>query len=234
MIKNLLFDIDGTLVPLDTDEFTNVYFGYLCKKLAPHGYDKDSLVAAIWTGTKAMVMNDGTRTNMEAFWEKFAEVLGPQVKDDEPLFEEFYKNEFNKARSVCHDNPLIPAFVKEYKEKGYRMIVASNPLFPIFAQKSRMTWAGINPDDFEYITSYENSHFCKPNPLYFKEIADTLGLNPEECLVIGNDVTEDGAAAQIGMKVFLVTDWLLNKQNRDINEFPNGDWNDLKEYMSSL
>ena len=234
MIKNLLFDIDGTLLPMDNDEFTKVYFGHLCKKLAPHGYDGEKLVAAIWTGTKAMVMNDGTRTNYEAFWDKFAEVLGPSVKDDEPVFEEFYKNEFNKAKSVMHENPLIPEFVKYCKEKGYRMIVASNPLFPGFAQKSRMTWAGINPDDFDYITSYENSHFCKPNPLYFKEIADTLGLNPEECLVIGNDAIEDTASVKVGMNVFLVTDWLLNKENRDISVFPNGNWNELKEYIENL
>lgn len=35
MIKAILFDLDGTLLPMDQDEFTKGYFNLLAAKLAP-------------------------------------------------------------------------------------------------------------------------------------------------------------------------------------------------------
>ena len=39
MIKTVLFDLDGTLLPMDQDNFVKAYFKNLAIKLAPHGYD---------------------------------------------------------------------------------------------------------------------------------------------------------------------------------------------------
>ena len=45
--KTVLFDLDGTLLPMDQDAFTKGYFTLLVQKLAPHGYDPAALVAEI-------------------------------------------------------------------------------------------------------------------------------------------------------------------------------------------
>ena len=74
-ITTVLFDMDGTLLPMDNDEFTKGYFKLLAAKLIPHGYNADELVAAVWKGMGAMVGNDGSRSNHDAFWEAFAEAL---------------------------------------------------------------------------------------------------------------------------------------------------------------
>lgn len=50
--KAVLFDLDGTLLPMDQDIFTKTYFGELVKKLVPLGYEPDSVVSAIWAGLK--------------------------------------------------------------------------------------------------------------------------------------------------------------------------------------
>ena len=34
-ITTVLFDLDGTLLPMELEEFTNTYFGLLAKKAAP-------------------------------------------------------------------------------------------------------------------------------------------------------------------------------------------------------
>ena len=94
MITTILFDLDGTLLPMDQEEFTNAYFGHLVRKLAPYGYEAEKLIGAIWKGIYVMVKNDGGCTNEEAFWKSFGEVLGDQVLNDKPIFEEFYRNEF--------------------------------------------------------------------------------------------------------------------------------------------
>ena len=60
MIDTILFDLDGTLLPMDQDAFTEYYFKLLAGKMAPLGYEPKQLIAAVWDGTKAMVKNDGT------------------------------------------------------------------------------------------------------------------------------------------------------------------------------
>ncbi len=233
-IKNVFFDLDGTLLPMDQEAFTKLYFKNLAKRLAPHGYDPEKLISAIWTGTASMIKNDGSRTNEDAFWKTFSAIFPEKGKTDEPVFEDFYKNEFSNARAACSCTENAEKVISFLKEKGVNLILASNPIFPMIAQKSRMTWAGVNPEDFSYITSYENSHFCKPNPTYYLEILEKNGLKGEECLMIGNDAVEDAAAVKAGMDVFLLTDCLLNKDGRDISIYKNGDYCGLIAYLKTL
>ena len=121
--------------------------------------------------------------------------------------------------------------MKFLKENNYKLIAATNPLFPKVATFARLRWAGVSPDDFELVTTYEDSTFCKPNPKYYNEILQKLNLNPEECLMVGNDVGEDMVAKTLGINVFLLTDCLINKKGEDISVYPNGNFNDLIEYI---
>ena len=230
----ILFDLDGTLLPMDQDAFTKRYFKLLAAKLAPRGYDPKMLIDGIWAGTAAMVKNDGSCTNEQAFWNRFAGIFGEQVRKDEPVFEEFYHNEFSGAKDACGFNQKEAETVRSIQQKGCRIALATNPLFPAVATENRIRWAGLKPEDFELYTTYENSCFCKPNPKYYQAIADQLGVKPEECLMVGNDVSEDMIAETLGMKVFLLTDCLINKENRDISGYPGGGFDQLMEYIDSI
>lgn len=232
--KTILFDLDGTLLPMDQDLFVKTYFGYLAKKTAPFGYDPKQLVEGIWVGTAAMVRNDGSCVNEDAFWNRFSQIFGDRVFSDKALFEEFYRVEFQEARKVCGFNPLAAATVARLKEMGLRVALATNPIFPAVATESRIRWAGLEPEDFELYTTYENSHYCKPNPDYYREVARRLGCAPEDCLMVGNDVGEDMVAGTLGMGVFLLTDCLINKSGEDISAYPNGDLNDLMKFIENL
>ena len=234
MIKTVLFDLDGTLLPMDQDTFTNYYFKELVKKMAPHGYNADELIKGVWKGTGAMVRNDGTKTNEEAFWEVFLKIFGEDKLNDQPIFNDFYENEFNIAKNVCGFNEASAEVISTLKGKGLDVVLASNPLFPLVAQKNRMNWAGLNVDDFSYITSYENSHYCKPSKEYYTEIAELLGLNPAECLMVGNNATEDMVAREAGMEVFLLTDCLINDDNVDLSQFRQGGFKELKKLINEM
>lgn len=230
----VLFDLDGTLLPMDQDTFVKAYFGQLAKTLAPHGYDTKRLVDGIWAGTAAMVGNDGSCTNEEAFWKCFSGIFGDRVLDDKPLFDEFYRVEFQEVKKVCGFNPLSAKTVAGLREMGLRVVLATNPIFPAVATQSRIRWAGMEPEDFERYTTYENSRYCKPNPDYYREILDKLGAAPEDCLMVGNDVTEDMVAGTLGMRVFLLTDCLINKDGEDISAYPNGGLEELMAYIKGL
>ena len=181
MKKAILFDLDGTLLPMDQTEFTNGYFKLLAAKMAPHGYDPKQLVDALWQGVGAMVKNDGGAANTERFW------------------------------------PLSAELVRVAREKAERVILATNPIFPRCGQVTRLGFVGLSDRDFDWVTDYENSRFCKPNPAYYQDILARFGLKPEECLMLGNDVEEDILpAAGLGLETFLVTDCLINPENKPV------------------
>lgn len=233
-IKMVLFDLDGTLLPMDQDTFINAYFGGLARKLAPHGYDKNKLIEAIWSGTAAMVKNNGAKSNEEVFWDVFCLHLGEEAKKDIPLFDEFYANDFCRVRESCGFDPKAADTVRQIKNMGFRVALATNPLFPSTATEQRISWAGLTYDDFELVTTYENSRFCKPNLDYYREVMSRLNVKAEECLMVGNDVGEDMITEALGCKVFLLTACLINKGGEDISRYPNGDLDDLLAYVRSF
>lgn len=234
MIKYVLFDLDGTLLPMDQDIFVKGYFGTMCQKMVPHGYDKDDLIKGIWAGTKAMVKNDGSVSNEQAFWDCFRQIFGDRVDADKPLFDEYYHEKFPEVQRSCGYNPQAKETVDKIKEMGFKVVLATNPIFPSIATEHRIRWAGFEPSDFEFFTTYENNRHCKPNPDYYRDIVENLGCDPKECLMVGNDVGEDMVAEKLGMKVFLLTDCIINKDGTDISVYPNGGFSELLEYVKTL
>jgi len=233
-VTAILFDLDGTLLPMDQDDFTKSYFSNLAAKAATKGYQPNALIDTVWAGTAAMVKNDGAKTNDAVFWELFAAKYGGDALNDIPFFEEFYRTDFQKVRELCGFAPMAKDIVHSLKARGLRVILATNPLFPAIATESRIRWAGLEPEDFELYTTYENSRHCKPNPEYYNDIMQELNLTAEECVMVGNDVGEDMIAEKLGMKVFLLTDCLINKQNEDISKYPHGGFDELKVFLDGL
>ena len=230
-IKAVLFDLDGTLLPMDQDVFIGAYFKGLAGHLVSHGYDPEKLVKVIWKGTEAMIKNDGSQTNEAAFWQVFTAAYGEHARRDEPYFEEFYETKFPGIKAVCGYDERAAGIIKLLKDSGVTVALATNPLFPAVATRERIAWAGLSPDDFVLYTTYENSVCTKPNLDYYINITNQLGLSPCECLMVGNDVDDDMVAEKLGMKVFLLTDCLINKNGVDVNAYPHGSFDQLKDFI---
>lgn len=233
-LTTVLFDLDGTLLPMDQDVFVKTYFGFLAKKMAPYGYEPKALIDGIWAGTAAMVKNTGGKTNEAAFWDKFTSLFGEKALEDVPKFEDFYRNEFQAAQASCGYDPAAAQTVRKIKGMGLRVALATNPIFPRVATESRTRWAGLEPEDFELYTTYENTCCCKPNLDYYRDVLRRLGVQAGECLMVGNDVSEDMIAQDLGMRVFLMTHSLINKEKKDISAYPNGDFHALLTYIEAV
>lgn len=234
MIKTVLFDLDGTLLPMDQEKFVRCYLNLLAEKMAPLGYDSKKLIKCVWVGTEKMAMNDGSCKNDQVFWDIFAQFFGKDSLKDIPEFENFYRNEFQKAAESCGFSMYSAEIIRKLHAMGLQTVLATNPLFPAIATESRIRWAGLLPEDFALITTFENSSYCKPNPAYYQDIMAKLNLIPEECIMVGNDVQEDMVAAELGMKVFLLTDCLIDRKQTDISQFPHGSFPELLNYLSRL
>lgn len=233
MLKYVFFDMDGTLLPMDLQQFIAAYFSSLSKYLLPYGYKKSELVEAMWQGTLAMTNNDGKRSNCDVFWDKMRSVLGKDARADEDIMNKYYVTSFDEVRAVCGFDPLVAPTVKALKDLGLKLVLASNPFFPEIGQRARLKWTGADPEDFSLFTSYELMHFSKPNPRYYEEILSILGASPDECLMAGNDVAEDMVARTLGIDVFLLPACLINRSGEDISRYPHGDFGDLLDYVKS-
>ena len=213
MLKAIFFDLDGTLLGLDEKEFAKAYFGLLAKEVAPLGYDPKELVDVIWKGTEAMVTNNGKVTNHDRFWEVFRAFYGEEKQRlHEPIFDNFYSNGFKQSIAFTEPFEISKKIVRGVIERGLLPVLSTNAIFPMAGQVTRLSFLGLTPFDFTFITSYENSSFCKPNPLYFKSLLDRFQLRPEEVLVFGNNDYEDGDCARLaGIKAYLVdTGYLIH------------------------
>lgn len=230
----ILFDLDGTLLPMDQEVFTKGYFKALASVLCPMGLKADALTAAVWAGTKAMVQNDGSRKNCEAFWEQFALALGCDTDKFRPVTDRFYTNEFHHAKACTGENPLAVEAIRLAHEKAGKVILATNPIFPLSGQASRLGWIGLKPEDFDLVTSYESDSFGKPNPQYFTSICERMELEPSNCLMIGNDELEDMyAGSKAGLNCYLVKDWSIRSQEHPW-EGERGSFQEMVEMLRSL
>ncbi len=233
MIKNILFDLDGTLLPMDQDEFTKVYLKTICTSMIQHGFEPKQLAGAIWEGFKKMVTNHSDKTNEEIFWNSFSKTYGEDIILKKPVFDEFYRTDFNSISSVCGISEKAQHTVEYLKNEGYNIIIATLPVFPKTAVENRLKWAGLSPDDFSYITTYENSTRCKPDPEYYSEILIKNNLSPSECIMVGNNVDEDMIAEKVGIQGFLMPECLINEHNRDISVYPQGSFDELIDFLKN-
>lgn len=211
----ILFDLDGTLLPLEMEPFAKLYFGALAKELAPFGLTPETLFKPFWAATKAMMVNTTGKTNADVFWETFSGLTGIQRDAVEPVCDAFYDIGFQAARAATRENPLAKEAVRLAHEKADKVVLATNPLFPMAGQKTRLSWLGLTPEDFDLVTCYTSDRHCKPNPAYFIDVCQRLSLDPKQCLMIGNDDREDmHCAASLDMDCYLVTDCrLIDKEN---------------------
>ncbi|MFA5524625.1 MAG: HAD family hydrolase [Tissierellales bacterium] len=211
MLDTFLFDLDGTLLPLDMEKFLTKYFSQLCIKFESI-FEPRTLQNAIWASTNYMISNtDKEKMNKDCFFEDFQSRIDHNIEDLYPIFDEFYKKDFVNIKEVAEPNPIVREIIKVLKAKNYNLIIATNPLFPKEAIYQRIDWAGLNVDDFMLVTSYENMHFCKPNIQFYKEILDKINKTPENTMMVGNDAQEDIISSTLGMNTFLIEDYLVDR-----------------------
>lgn len=234
MFKTILIDLDGTLLPMDITLFLTNYF----TKLTSHFTDIANpavMQRNILASTEAMVRdNRPDKTNQTVFIEDFIVRLNHPPETLMPLFENFYSGEFAELICCTEPTPLANQICRELVEKGYRLVLATNPIFPDVATAQRMRWAGIDNIPWELVTTYEHCHYCKPNPNYYQEILDKIGAIPEETLMVGNDTKEDLAAKKLGIKTYLVTDNIIDHGNSVHDTDFEGRLEDFLNYAKKL
>ncbi|MFA6617862.1 MAG: HAD family hydrolase [Candidatus Neomarinimicrobiota bacterium] len=233
MLNTILLDLDATVLPMDMDTFVQKYFHEM-GKMFHDLIDGRVLAKHVMECTEYMVKNLEDRRNEEVFFTRFAELVDGDIAIYQSRFDEFYDTGFLNAQVATHQSEAMLKAVKLLQEKGYNLVLATNPLFPMKANHHRIRWAGLSPDDFTYISSIENNHYCKPNLEYYREVLSAINKSPEDCMMVGNDALEDMIAAKLGIKTYLIDDHLLNKYNVEIVADERGSYEDFLAFVEEF
>lgn len=233
MLNTILFDLDGTLLPIDAKAFEKIYFGGLSGHFTDM-YPPQEFIKLIWDATIAMVMDTTQKTNEVVFMEALGSVVNEKLTEMQRRFKIFYDSDFDKLRAAVIENAEMKEAILLLKQKGYTLVIATNPMFPKVAIEKRIGWTGMNRDDFSYVTSFENNHYCKPQPQFFQEILNDIHKTPQECLMVGNDAQEDMVAGVLGIETYLITTHLVARENKPIIANHRGDYADFLLFVQNL
>ena len=220
MIKAVFFDLDGTLLYMNEELFLKIYFDEMKLWMENHGKDAEKFIDGTIAGTRAMFRNDGSITNEETFWNNFESVWGKASEEDKALMDSYYDVAFDKTFVSCRKNPYSKDIVRFCREAGLTVVLSTNPLFPKVATLKRMAISDLYEEDFDLVTAYENSSFCKPNPAYFIDLMKRFNLKPEEVIVFGNNTFDDGECAiGAGLKCYIIESENLIESEKTTHSF---------------
>jgi FMN phosphatase YigB (HAD superfamily) len=232
-LTTVLFDLDGTLLPIDGEAFEAIYFKGLSSYFLDK-YDPKEFIRIIWSATKAMVIDTSLKTNEEAFMEALQLIVNDDITWMQERFNQFYLNEFDQIRLAVTPNVFMQKAVKLLKEKGYKCIIATNPMFPKIAIEKRIIWTGCDRDDFDYVTSFEKNHYCKPQLKFYEEVLNDMNLIAEECLMVGNDINEDMIVSKLNIKTYLITNHVMQNEVIPDSVTYSGQYENFYEFVENL
>lgn len=207
MTLTLLLDLDETLLGNEMDTFLPAYLKALSGHLSNY-IEPDRTIAALLEATRRMVANqDPGCTLEEIFDDVFYPTLGLDKAEIRPVLDEFYELIFPSLHRLTQFRPEAVEMVDAAINRGYRIAIATNPLFPRRAVLQRLSWAGFDPQKypFELVSTYEHFHFSKPNLAYYAEVLASLGWPDGPVLMVGDDLKRDiFPAYQMGLSTFWI------------------------------
>jgi FMN phosphatase YigB (HAD superfamily) len=232
MILTLLLDLDDTLLDANMDNFIPAYFQSLAKHLEDR-VRPDILLPALRAGTQRMLANQDPRSTLEEVFDaEFyprIEIAKDQLRD---AINDFYDNFFPRLESLTKRRPGVSEFVEWALAQTVNVSVATDPLFPIKATYERIRWAGLDPERFELVSTYETFHFSKSHPAFFAEFLGRLGWPEGSALMVGNDVDRDIRPAQkLGLKSYQLDG--RSGSRPDAEGQLQGDFGDLRSWLES-
>jgi FMN phosphatase YigB (HAD superfamily) len=232
MTRILLLDLDNTLLGNSMETFMPGYIQRLVERLSPFG-EPARLARQLLAATAQMYANQEPGCTLEeVFDHNFFPVLGIKREDVQPAIDKFYAEDFPQLRSLVTPRPEAVATVKEAFQRGYRVAIATAPLFPLTAIQQRLRWAGLAPEDFDFdlVPSFSSFHFSKPNPAYFVELLGQMGWPEEPLVMVGDNLEHDIASAQsIGLPVFWIHNGRISSEETRL--LPQGGIGDLLNWL---
>ena len=205
MLKAVLFDLDNTLILFDENRFYQAYISKITMAFSDL-IDNDLFQKRLFNASQMLIHNDGKQSNADFFMQQF--LNGFEMKRDLiwNRFLDFYKTEYDQFADLVTIPKGIRELFLDLKRLKLKLVIASNPMWPLNIQLKRLSWANVADIHYELITHIENMSFCKPRLDYYMQICKKIKVPPTSCLMVGNDPINDMMVSKLGMHTFLTVD----------------------------
>lgn len=229
-VRAVLFDLDGTLLGVDMQQFIPAYLDGLAVRLADLAHRRQ--VARVMREAVIDILTrvDGRPTLEERMLTYLEDHLEIPAERYQAALDAFCQENLHELQSLIQGHPLATALLTASQDRGWQIVLATNPIFPRRVIDARIAWAGLDASQFTFVTDYETSRHCKPHREYFYEVLDRLGLPAETCLMVGNDTQHDMAAGQAGLLTCLLTPWRIDHRESCFQ----ADWEGTHEELLPL
>ncbi len=211
MLKAVLFDLDNTLIFFDEVKFGEMFFPGAAARFADL-IPRDKFAKQLMNATLMAHKNDGSMTNRELFVREF--IKGTDLTPGQvwQRFEQYYDHDFDSVKAAVTAPDNARQVIRSVHDRNLKVVIATNPILPLNAQRKRLSWAGLDGVSIDLVTHIENMSFCKPHLGYYRQICDLIGEKPEDCLMVGDDPANDMVAAKIRMKTYKTVDSLNHSE----------------------
>ena len=232
MKLTLLLDLDETLLNTNQDIFFPAYLQALSTNFASF-LDPKLVMRALLSSIEKMNQNqDATRSLKDVFSDEFCPMVGMSREALDTHIDDFYSRVFPSLRGITSQIPEVQPFVDWAVAQGYRLVVATDPLLPRPATRQRVQWAGLEPEQFELISTFEDFHFLKNYPAYYAEVLGRIGWQDGPVLMVGNDMERDiMSARKLGLATFFIETESGPTSGSEAG--PRGALADLRRYLET-
>jgi len=188
----ILFDLDGTLIDSVPDLASAV--NAMLQQLGRNTFDEDTI--RFWVGNGAQVL--------------VKRALSGQSEIDEDLDPTLFSNALERFLEVYADNlsvstltyPNVSSTLQALKLRAYRLVIVTNKPFDFVEPILN----GLGLDGlFELILGGDSLSEKKPSPLPLLHVCETLDVNVEACLMVGDSKNDMLAANASDMQSVGVT-----------------------------
>jgi len=228
----ILFDLDGTLLRVQMAEFIPRYVEGLASCFTP--YAKPKKFARVMLGAiRGLIRDegDGQQTNQQRVYSILQQHLAIPQQAAREAFQSYAAEQLDSLQELVQPIPLARQILLDCQQRGIKLVLATNPVFPAFMIQARLRWGDLEDIHFSHLTSTENSCYCKPQSGYFREIVEQLQLAPENCMMVGNDTLQDLSAAAVGIETFLVDTWVVEREGRQWSSDHRGNHDELRRFL---
>lgn len=218
--RNLaMIDLDGTLINLDWRKNMRYYYKKVMKILPDMGAKVSYLYSVRLAAKKMMSDDTDDLLNIEKYFKYITRYTKLPDEKNREIYFKFYNESFAGFQEDVKDVEGAHQLISLCKSMGMKIVLATNPVFPLQAVKERLSWGKFNPEDFDLITHIQNFTHCKPSPKYFMDILSKFGTKPDNAFMVGDDYYYDIKPCK---KLGIRTWWLQNKRPKIRKKSPSG------------